>query len=110
MVLSGPTKITNDNIEVISPEGPVLLACIHHDDQLDNYLKTLNIVSRWFKEQLQICFAVDEMLPYFMDKYHFEGTPTYILLERGELKGCLRGQTLPEDLVTFIKKSRQGEL
>jgi hypothetical protein len=69
-----------------SEEKPVLAACIRDDLDYHTTLEGLETVAIYAGPALRICVILEDLLPFFESRYGVTGTPTFLLLQGGELK------------------------
>ncbi|MEA2102996.1 MAG: hypothetical protein U9P80_10605 [Thermodesulfobacteriota bacterium] len=80
---------------------PVLLACISKDDDLEWVIHILEHVGQRLWSRIEIFLAIDDLVPFFMEKYGFEGTPSYILIQKGMPPEYMFGDISEDDLFRF---------
>lgn len=86
------TLIHHENLSLIkNTDCPVLLARIRRDSRIMEHITLLQRVAARFPGKLDIYYSLDELLPYLHCIYHVQGTPTFLLLKKGQVKDCLLG-------------------
>ena len=103
---SGLTRIGEDNVEKLVPARGlmVLMACLRQDAGLDASLESLARTARWFGGDLRVCYGLDDMLSYLMDRFHFTVVPTFLLIQQGELLAVRSGAARADDLIGFVRE------
>lgn len=97
------THITIDAIEaLLSGEKTVLVACIRKDLDYHETLEELETAAIYAGPSLRICIILEDLLPFFESRYGVTGTPTFLLIQYGELKDSLLGKSSVEGLMGFI--------
>ena len=98
------TRITADTLDAVLREedNPVLLACIRNDVNLRETLQALETVAVYAGPAVRVCYATEEILPAAESMYQVTGTPTFLLIKRGELLDRLLGKTSAQGLLLFL--------
>jgi thioredoxin-like negative regulator of GroEL len=97
--------LDNYESEIIKERRPVLLACLLKNYEFTNQIEVLKTVGEVYRRMLNVCLMDEKDSDAFMKRFHIEGTPTYLLLERGRVKDGLLGVTNSETLRSFIIKN-----
>ncbi len=85
--------------------GTLLLACLRKDRDLSENLSRLDEVASLLREDgITMGYALDDMLPYFTDRFGIAGTPTYLMIRGGVILGTLLGKTTAPALIRFIRE------
>ncbi len=85
--------------------GTLLIACIRKDRDFHTNLNRLGEVASLLRENgITIGYVLDDMLPYFSDRFGIAGTPTYLMIRSGIILGTLLGRTTVPALVRFIRE------
>ncbi len=92
-----------------SEEKPVLAACIRDDLDYHTTLEGLETVAIYAGPALRICVILEDLLPFFESRYGVTGTPTFLLLQGGELKDSLMGKSSVQTLMDFVMPFIQGK-
>ncbi len=105
------TRIRIDSMEALQDkEKPVLAACIRDDVDYKGMLDTLETVAVYAGPSVRICVIPEDLLPFFERRYGVKGTPTFLLMQGGELKDSLLGKSSVEGLMEFIMPCIRGSL
>ncbi len=99
-------RISEDNIEELVPQGGVLLlmACLRQGEGLEASLASLERTARWFGGDLRVCYGLDDILSYLMDRFHFNQVPTFLLIRQGELLAARSGAARADELIGFVRE------
>lgn len=98
------TQITSDNLEGILMGGtPALVACIRRDRDYQDHLQLLGDVAAPAGSRLNVCVALDDLLPYFSYVYDLKGTPTFLLMHQGMVLDEILGKTSLKILMEFAR-------
>lgn len=97
--------LDNYESEIIKERRPVLLACLLKNYEFLNQFETLLGVAEEYSEMLKVCLMDEKDSESLMKRFHIEGTPTYLILERGNVKDGLLGITDGKMLRSFILKN-----
>ncbi len=85
--------------------GVLLIACLKNDRDLRENLSRLGeVASLHQKDGIAIGYVLDDMLPYFSDRFGIAGTPTYLLIRSGIILGTLLGKTTAPALDRFVRE------
>ncbi len=100
------TQLRNDNIGVLIGEEdqPVLIACLCRDKDFQGTIQQLEGIAALFPHQLSVCFALEDLLPYFTRRYGVVGTPTFLILRRGNLIETMLGKNPTQSVIDFCKE------
>lgn len=97
------TRIRIDAMDaLLSEEKPVLAACIRKDVDYNEMLEELETVAIYAGPSVRICIILEDILSIFESRYGVTGTPTFLLIQGGELKDSLLGKSSVEGLMDFI--------
>jgi len=103
------TSIGVDNFfaEVVDEKRPVLLAYIIPDYAHAGQLEILEIVSkRDFYDSVKICLLNDNSVKDKASRnITIDGSPTFIIFNKGEEKARMIGKTNAENLMSFVLKT-----
>lgn len=91
--------------EVAAEKKPVLLLCMHRDDEFPNQLKAVEDIATKYREGLKVGLLEEEFIDAFKKRYRIVGTPTFLLLVEGEEKGRLLGLANHRMLTNLISQS-----
>jgi len=95
-------KPENIEREVTAEKRPLLLLCIHRDDQFSHQLKALEDIAVENTQTIKAGVLHEELIEVFKKTYGFTGTPTFLLLVEGKEKGRLLGLANRQALTDFI--------
>ena len=95
----------NFSQEVINERRPLLLLCIGKDDNYKNQLELTERMSILYGDLLKFGRLEESFLAAFKKKYKVIGTPTYLILLKGEERNRFLGLTDEKDLTDFILSS-----
>jgi len=93
--------------EVIDAKRPVLLAYIVPDYAYAGQLEVLEIVSkRCFDDSVKICLLSENSVKDMaLKNIIIDGSPTFIIFNKGEEKARMIGKTDAENLLSFVLKT-----
>ncbi len=97
------TQLGLDNIgDVLQEQNqPLFIACLRKDKDFHEDLMHLQDLATFFGDTLRVCFHLDELLAYFAGRYGVSGTPTFLIIVNGELRGILLGRNQAQALIEF---------
>ena len=82
---------------------PLIIACLLKDRDLAENLRQLQDVAAAFEEErLMACYILDDMLPYFSNRFHVGGTPTFLMIAKGVILGTLLGKNSSTAIIQFV--------
>ena len=103
------TSIEADNfsVEVVDEKRPVLLAYIVPDYTYTGQLEVLEIVSkRDFNDSVKICLLNENSVKDMaLTNILIDGSPTFIIFNKGEEIARMIGKTNAENLMSFVLKT-----
>lgn len=103
------TRITMDTIDsVLNEEKPVFVACIREDRDYSKTLREIESLALFSGPGLRVCYALDDLLPYFEKRFGITGTPTFLIIKHGIPQDSLLGKTSVQGLMTFIGSHTAG--
>jgi hypothetical protein len=109
MRLNKATRITHETMaDLCRAHVPVLVACMLKDQKLQDQLITLEYIAGQFTDSLAVYYALEDMFPYFSEKYSIKGTPTFLILDKGKCMGCILGITSNCDLMEKVNSILLG--
>jgi hypothetical protein len=95
-------RIKSEDIEAaLIDDSPVLVACIR-ETNLHEIFEKIKTVAAFFGPSLRVCYALEDLFPYFEKRFNIAGTPTYLLLNKGKAIDSLLGRNSAYDLVVWI--------
>ena len=93
---------------IIKQKAQGLIACLGSADQADGegseQMAVLRQVTQNLWERLDIRLCIADEHPWFTERYHIVGTPTYLLFKGGREVRRLLGKTDVEGLLSFIRQ------
>jgi hypothetical protein len=100
------TRIGIENIEKFLDEDRALfIAVLRKDPDLLEHLRLIMELALQFKDEvLAACYTLEDLLPYFAERFGVGGTPTYLIVRNGELIGSLLGKNSRKALEGFIQE------
>lgn len=85
--------------------GTLLIACLKKDRGFRENLGRLGEAASLLREDgMVIGYVLDDMLPYFADRFGIAGTPTYLMIRSGIIIGTLLGKITVPALVRFVRE------
>ncbi|MGO9146571.1 MAG: hypothetical protein ACLQDF_09395 [Desulfomonilia bacterium] len=102
-------KFNEFDQEIDSTDKPVLMLCIRRDykfiSQTDLIRDVLGRMVQGFPIDLKVCLVDEESRPVLKDKFDLQGSPAFLLFEKGEEKNRLLGVADEEQLKGFLGNS-----
>lgn len=100
------TRIGTDTIErFLEEDRPLFIAVLRKDpDLLEQLGQIMDVASEFREEVLAACYTLEDLLPYFAERFGVGGTPTYLMVVNGELKGSLLGKNSRKSLAGFVRE------
>jgi len=100
------TRIGSDNVDrFLEEDRPLFIAVLRKDtDLLENLRLIMEVAVEYKDEVLAACYTLEDLLPYFAERFGVGGTPTYLMVRNGELKGSLLGKNSRKNLEAFIQE------
>jgi hypothetical protein len=102
-------KFNDFDREIDSAGKPVLMLCIRRDyefiSQTDLIRDVLGRMVQGFPIDLKVCLVDEESRPALKDKLDLQGSPAFLLFEKGEEKNRLLGVADEEQLRGFLSNS-----
>ena len=90
---------------VLEQEDVTLVACLLQDEGFEGQLDMLARAARILIYDLRLSYITDDLIAYFKTEYGIEGTPTFLLLRKGQSLGRLLGRTTTEELIDFARRA-----
>ncbi|MDD1728406.1 MAG: hypothetical protein LUQ50_04960, partial [Methanospirillum sp.] len=81
---------------------PVFIACIWNDKDIKENVIKLESIARYFYGEMNVYYALDDMFPYFRNKFGIPGTPTYIVIYKGDVLGTILGKISVQSLIDLL--------
>jgi len=99
--------VDNFSAEVVYEKRPVLLAYIVPHYAYTGQLEVLEIVSkRYFDDSIKICLLSENFIKNKESRFfEIDGSPTFIVFNKGKEKARVMGKTNAENLVLFVLKT-----
>jgi len=88
--------------EVIAEKKPLLLLCMHRNEEFSNQLKVIEAIARKYSNELKVGLLDEEFIKPFKENYGVVGTPTFLILVQGKERGRMLGLADPETLMDLI--------
>ncbi|HNY63873.1 MAG TPA: hypothetical protein PKM41_00430 [Deltaproteobacteria bacterium] len=103
-------RIGTDTIESFLREDRALfIAVLRRDQYLIEHLRQLMDVAMHFREEVLVsCYTLEDLLPYFNERFGVCGTPTFLMVRGGEVLGTLLGKSSPSALAGFVQEHLKG--
>jgi hypothetical protein len=102
-------KVNEFDQEIDSTGKPVLMLCIRRDyefnSQTDLIRDVLGRMVQGFPIDLKVCLMDEESRPALNDKLDLQGSPAFLLFERGKEKNRLLGIADEERLMGFLSST-----
>ncbi len=101
-------RIQHETLPAVMGNGgePVFVACIRQDSHFKACLGHLGTIAATFSEQgMAVCYVLEDLLPYFAERFNVCGTPTFLLIVNGTVLGRLLGQSPCPAMIGFIRNT-----
>jgi hypothetical protein len=99
------TQIYVNTVEtMLIEEETVLIACLRNDADHHKILDKIKPIAVFTGPDLRVCYAMEDLLPYFENRYMVMGTPTFLLIRQGKLLDSVIGGISAQDLLAWIRK------
>lgn len=97
-------RIRPDNyrVEVISESKPVLLLCMPRGESFRTQMMLIEDIATHYSNEIKVGLIEETYIDTFKGNLNIRGTPTYLLMVKGEEKNRLIGLTDKEALEAFI--------
>jgi hypothetical protein len=104
------SRIGTDTIEKFLGEDRALfIAVLRRDQDLMEHLRQLMDVAMQFREEVLVaCYTLEDLLPYFAERFGVGGTPTFLMVRDGSVLGILLGKNSRSALIGFIQENLDG--
>jgi hypothetical protein len=93
--------------EVIGEKKPVLLLCMHRDEEFPNQLKVIEAIASKYSDELKVGLLEEEFIDAFKKNYGVIGTPTFLILVEGKERGRMLGLADQKMLTDLISNFQQ---
>jgi hypothetical protein len=101
------THLGTDNIETLIQGMPFLLVACIRDSNDHVVLEKLKTTAVHVGPNVEVCYALDDLLPYFEKRYHVSGTPTFLLIRQGVIVDVLLGNQTAQDIIAWVEPFAQ---
>ncbi len=88
--------------EITTEEKPVLLVCVPRNEQFFEVLRIVERIAKRCGQKLKVCLLEEGFIRPFQERYGVFGTPTFLILVKGEERNRLLGLADEETLMHFI--------
>jgi hypothetical protein len=103
-------RITDANIgSIVKQNQAIFIACIRKDEHYQENMVMLRYIAEYYQKHLLVYFALEDMFAYFRDAYAVIGTPTYLVLEHGGIRGIILGNKPYDALIKLVGSILQGQ-
>ena len=89
--------------EVISESKIVLLLCMPHDDAFPRQQRMLEEIAGIYGERIKVVLPEEAFIDVFKKNLNIVGTPTFLILKRGEEIARVWGETDREPLIQILR-------
>jgi thioredoxin-like negative regulator of GroEL len=93
---------------VLNEKKPVLLGCFHWVTDIEEQERLLESVSQEYGEELKTYLMHEDSMGAFKESLGIEGTPTFIIFEKGKEKNRFLGVADLLRLTDFIAETLPG--
>ena len=105
--MPGPEIVRRIMIDTIDSEfmeeKTIFVACIRDDIDYQETRAEIESVALFAGPDLKVCFALEDLLPYFEKRFFVSGTPSFLIIKHGELLDSILGKTSAQCLIDFIR-------
>jgi len=99
-------KFNDFDREIDSAGKPILMLCIRRDyefsSQTDLIRDVLGRMSQGFPIDLKVCLVDEESHPSLKERFDLQGSPAFLLFDKGKEKGRLLGIVDEERVKGFL--------
>jgi hypothetical protein len=95
--------------EVLSVSKPILLLCMPRDDDFLSQLNLMEEIAEHHRSWLKVGMLAEAFMGYFKNTLDISGTPTFLIILRGEEKNRMLGLADSRTLERFILETLQQE-
>jgi hypothetical protein len=102
------SEILIDTIDTFLGEEkrPILIAVLRKDRELVGTLRQLaDVATAPEGQEVLGCYTLDELLPYFMNRFGVGGTPTFLMILSGVITGTMLGRNETQAILHFIRQN-----
>jgi hypothetical protein len=97
------THLGTDNIDTLIQGMPLLLVACIRDINEHGIPEKLKTTAVHVGPHVEVCYAREDLLPYFEKRYHVCGTPTFLLIRQGVIADVLLGNQTAQDIVAWVE-------
>jgi len=90
--------------EVLEEGGPVLVLCMHRDDEFQEQITTIEGICGGYGERLKVCLVEEEFIGVFKKRFDVQGTPTFMIFIRGAEEGRRLGLVEEKTFKDFVSR------
>jgi hypothetical protein len=88
---------------VFAEDKTVFMACIRDDIDYQETISEIESVALFAGPSLKVCFALEDLLPYFEKRFSVSGTPSFLIIRNGDLLDSILGKISAQGLMDFIR-------
>ena len=97
-------RIMIDTIDsVFREEKTVFVACIRDDIDYQETMGEIESAALFAGPNLKVCFALEDLLPYFEKRFFVSGTPSFLIIKNGHRLDSILGKISAQGLMDFIR-------
>lgn len=97
-------QIGNEHLaELLADERPALIACIHRDADFQETIEQLEAVAAYLGSAVRVGYILEDLLPYFQERFGVSGTPTYVLIKTGRRQEMFLGKQTAQSLIDSLR-------
>jgi hypothetical protein len=115
--MPGPEIVTHIMIDTIDSvfreEKTIFVACIRDDIDYQKTRAEIEFVALFAGPDLKVCFALEDLLPYFEKRFFVSGTPSFLIIKNERVLDSILGKISVQGMMDFIRPhipdlSKQG--
>jgi hypothetical protein len=102
------SRIETSSIETFLGEEdhPLFIAVLTRDHGLLDCIRQLEELAAAFHDDgLMVCYTLEELFPYFSNRFNVGGTPTFLMIISGIVFGTILGKNPTPVLQEFIREN-----
>ncbi|MRR14765.1 thioredoxin [archaeon] len=102
------SQIRIDTIESVLGEEDrsLFIAVLRKDRDLLGIIRQLEDIAAAFeKQEVLVYYTLDDLLPYFMNRFGIGGTPTFLMISSGVIAGTMLGRNDTQAIIHFINQN-----
>ena len=97
-------RIMIDTIDsVFREDKTIFVACIRDDIDYQETRAEIEFIALFAGPYLKVCIALEDILPYFEKRFFVSGTPSFLIIKKGELLDSSLGKISTQGLMDFIR-------